>query len=140
MEEPAEVIVEEVVPPVEEPVVEAAPEIVALDEGGAVLPLASEAAAETVASGDPYFKDGAIYRGWSTTGVCPAIVTVCTVSGTPLQAALAAYSATATGPIYIEGDPVTPIVYTMTTFMVIDGSARPELADMTGFIGTGYPK
>ena len=25
----------------------------------------------------------------------------------------------------------------MTTFMVIDGSARPELADMTGFIGTG---
>ncbi len=39
-------IVEEVVPPVEEPAVEAAPEIIALDEGGAVLPLASEEAAE----------------------------------------------------------------------------------------------
>ena len=74
VEEPPAVGVEEVAPPVEEPVVEAAPEIVALDEGGEVLPLASEAAAETVASGDPYFKDGAIYRGWSDTGVCAAIV------------------------------------------------------------------
>ena len=56
---------------------ETAPEIVALDEGGEVLPLASEEAAETVASGDPYFKDGAIYRGWSDNRCLPSYCTTC---------------------------------------------------------------
>ena len=127
-------VVEEVAPPAEEPAVEEAPEIVALDEGGAVLPLASEEAAETVATGDPYFKDGAIYRGWHNGGGCPAIVTICSFSltGNPLQDAIAAYSLTATGPIYIEGD-----TYTFSSNLVINGTLRPELADMTGLIGTG---
>jgi hypothetical protein len=133
----APAVTEEATPPLDEPVAEAAPEIVPLDEGGGVMPLVSQEAAETMAGGDPYFKDGVIYRGWSTSGVCPAIVTICTPSINPLPAALAAYSVTATGPIYIEGSSPTPITYTLSSSLIINGTVRPELADMNGFIGTG---
>jgi hypothetical protein len=137
VEEPPAVVVEEAAPPVEEPPVETAPEIVALDEGGAVLPLASAAAAETVTTGDPYFKDGAIYRGWSDTGICPAIVTVgyCTPSapGAALSDAITAYGGlpTATGPIYLEAD-----TYNFASDLTINGSIA-NYADLTGLIGTG---
>ena len=89
---------------------EAAPEIVALDEGGAVLPLASEEAAETVASGDPYFKDGAIYRGWSDTGGlrCDCITGKLYAFRSWQRSSgcvrCLRTSATATGPIYMEAD------------------------------------
>ncbi len=133
---PAVAVEEEAAPPVEEPAAETAPEIVALDEGGEVLPLASEAAAETVAGGDPYFKDGAIYLGWHDGSGCAPIVTTCTLSllTSPLEAAWIAYGAspTATGPIYIEAD-----TYSINSDLTIDPLLNANYADLTGLIGSG---
>ena len=96
MEEPAEVVVEEVVPPVEEPVVEAAPEIVALDEGGAVLPLATQEAAEVMAEPDPWFACTVDNDG--------TIDGICHYSGAnSINTALDEYAARGgSGAIYIE--------------------------------------
>ncbi|MFN8384610.1 MAG: hypothetical protein U0V02_21935 [Anaerolineales bacterium] len=80
--------------------------LVIVDENGEAMPLASQGAAEAVATADPYFWDESLsgYIGFSTTGLCPQDVIVCNQSATPIQAAVDAFanSQTANGYIYIE--------------------------------------
>ena len=57
-------------------------------EDGTVLPLASEEAAQILASTDPFFWDGAQWVGYTVDGTgCPANVT-CFASATPFQEAV----------------------------------------------------
>ena len=112
LEEPAveEPVVEDPaveIPAVEEPLVEqaateaevvevvevlAAEEAVLVDESGAEIPLASQEAAEALASGDPWFlaNDGSgEVIGYTTMGgLCAPLVTICYERDFPVQAAI----------------------------------------------------
>ena len=135
---PAVAVEEEAAPPVEEPAAETAPEIVALDEGGEVLPLASEEAFDTVATGDPYFKDGAIYRGWHDGGGCAAIVITGKLytftCNKPINRCLKClrYIPDSNRPELHEAD-----TYSINADLIIDPLANTNYVDLTGLIGTG---
>lgn len=63
-------------------------EVEVISEEGEVLPLASEEAAEILASTDPFFWNGAEWVGYTVDGTgCPANVT-CFASATPFQEAV----------------------------------------------------
>jgi hypothetical protein len=106
-------------------------DLVVVDEEGEVLPLATEAAAQALSSGDPYFTDGASVIGFSTTGACPPVVTVCNTSATPLSDAINAFAAsgTASGAITVEAG-------TYAAGVTINGSVG-NLFNLTGLIGAG---
>jgi parallel beta-helix repeat protein len=73
---------------------------VLLGEDGDPIVLATQEAAEVIAGSDPYFFNGTTWVGYSTSGICPAVVTVCNTSSTPFQAAIDAALAGTT--IYVE--------------------------------------
>ena len=115
--------------------------LVVVDETGAAIPLASQEAAETVASADPFFKDMSLnggaggYVGY-TTSTCPAQVTVCNVvSANPIQAAVDAFKANsnASGYIYIEAGNYTGNV-TIDAGAIIGGG---NFNNLQGLIGQG---
>jgi hypothetical protein len=125
VEEPAAVVVEEAAPPVEEPAVEAAPEIVALDVGGAVLPLVTQEAAEVMAEPDPWFActiddvDGLVDGKCSYTG------------GNALNIALGAFNAKGgSGPIYIEAT-----THSVTANVNINGAVLTNLTGVMAVTG-----
>ncbi|MCC6146542.1 MAG: thrombospondin type 3 repeat-containing protein, partial [Anaerolineaceae bacterium] len=77
--------------------------IALVDSEGEPVPLASEEAAEALQGGsDPWYvaADGSVI-GFSATGVCAPVVTVCNTNSTPLAAAIAAAPAGST--IVIDG-------------------------------------
>ena len=78
--------------------------LVVVDENGEVLPLASQEAAEVVATADPYFWDGTKIVGFSASGVCPIFVTDCRTSSTPIQAAVDAFAQSQAVDEYIRID------------------------------------
>ncbi len=106
-------------------------DLVVVDEEGEFLPLATEAAAQALSTGDPYFTDGANIVGFSATGACPPVVTVCNTSATPLSAAINAFAAsgTASGAITVEAG-------SYAAGVAIDGTTG-NLSNLTGLIGAG---
>ncbi len=86
---------------------------VLITDAGEPLPLVTEQAAEVIEGSDPYFFNGVEWVGYSASGICPAIVTVCNTSSTPFQAAINAASAGST--IYVEAG-------TYTEQLIIDHS------------------
>ena len=77
-------------------------DIVLVDGEGEPVPLASEEAVDALQGADPWYvaADGSVI-GYSATGVCAAVVTVCNTNSTPLAAAIAAAPAGST--IVIDG-------------------------------------
>ena len=65
-------------------------DMVLVDEDGEVVPLASEEAAEIIASADPWFDaGGGVIVGYTTLGgVCESNVTECHPVAAPMQSAI----------------------------------------------------
>jgi hypothetical protein len=126
IEEPAAVVVEESAPPVEEPVVEAAPEIIPLDEGGQVLSLASQEAAKVMAEPDPWFLCTIDDVDGLVDGKCNYL------GANSLNIALGAYTAKGgSGPIYLASGPA----HTVTTNVIINGTTVPNLTGIMADTG-----
>lgn len=107
--------------------------VVVVDTNGEALPLASQAAAEVVASADPYFWDGTQYVGYSPTGQCPLVVDICNPAQMPIAAAVKAFaqSQAPSGLIYIESG-------TYNETIEISGSYL-NLSNLRGLSGENNP-
>ncbi len=94
---------------------------VLVDENQNPIPLSTQAAAEILASSDPYFFDGTNWIGYSASGVCPPIVTAanCNTNSTPFQAAINAASAGTT--LHVEAGTYAEQL-TINKSLVIQGS------------------
>ncbi len=114
-----------------------------VDENGAPLPLVTIEAAEalTSAGSDPYFWDGTQYVGYSASGVCPPVVSVCNTTPTPVQAAIDAAPNGAT--ITIEAGVYTEQVVVDNKAITLEGQLgaviRSPVSLATTFTAGGNP-
>lgn len=104
--------------------------LIVVDETGTTLPLASQAAADAIATADPYFTGINGVYGFTSGTSCPEIVDFCaTEVANPIQTAIDVFGHyDGVGNIYVEAG-------TYTENISINGNNG--LSQLTGLIGAG---